>query len=457
MHQTPPPPIRKRQASFLRSHAIDIVTSKLIKLVWPTVLILLSGGCVNVTRLPVSLQIAVGTGAKSDVASRTNLQQLTNKIADEYMSLHPDVLLQLKFHPDSELVRNVESQSQLGAGPDLLITWVGTADSLERAGHLKPVAISRARLDPLRISDIEQFRDGATFRALPFLIQPNVACYDRRRLAKPPSDLSELKDQAYMGHRFGLPLELPELLWIASTFDADGPLLSLFRTNGEALSTWQGLAPGDRQRVEGWLNWLYQANLVSTIKFVDRATELVEGLRSGQFDWISCNSSSISYLQSKLGPHLGVSVLPGRQDGKPSRPIARLRVLSFGRDSSPAQQEKAADLALYLLNNYSQTDIVSKALGNLPVNKNAIVPAKGSPILSAIKSGRDHSTILNLHRGAGLTLSAEPIRHLLQRCVYGEVSPRDAAKSLEKVAQEIYARTVRKRPFLDTTLVRGRQ
>jgi hypothetical protein len=231
---------------------------------------------------------------------------------------------------------------------------------------------------------------------------------------------------------------MSELLWTASDFDADRALLRLFRTRVQTKSLWQGLSPSERSWVEDWLTWLARANIEPNVNFVETGDELVERMERGQLHWISCNSTAIERLKRKLGPHLGVSVLPTGRDGKPARPMARLQLLSFGRDSTPAQRQVATSFALFVLNDFSQSNLIGKAFGNMPVNQNVVLPVKDSPALAAMQASLDHSTVPTFREGVGFRRSIgprggsqDPLTQLLKRGVYGEESPQVVTSELE--------------------------
>jgi arabinogalactan oligomer/maltooligosaccharide transport system substrate-binding protein len=412
-------------------------------------LALLSAGCqraaVDADDPPVSLQVAISTGQETDQVARSNLKALATQIANEYMRNHPRVLLNLRLLPESELVESVRSRAKLGAGPDLLISRVSPVEILDRGGYLKPVDISASKLDPLRIQYLSDFRDGSTYEALPFLLQPSVACYDRRKVPKPPTKLGDLTAIATAGVRVGLPLQMFELLWTASDFDADRPLLKLFRTRVPPKALWEGLSPNDRARVVNWLGWLYKANMFPNVLFVDTSDDLVERMERGQLDWISCHSTAIGRLKRVLGPNLGVSVLPGSNDGKPARPMARLQLISFGRDSTPTQRRVATNFALFVLNDFSQSNLVTKAFGSMPVNQNVTVPVKDSPALAAMEASLKHSTVATFTEGIGFRRggrlrpgSVDPLQQLLQKAVYAEETPEDVANGIEELSKAIF-------------------
>ncbi len=203
--------------------------------------------------------------------------------------------------------------------------------------------------------------------------------------------------------------------------------------------------------MEEWLAWLARANIEPNVIFVETADEMVERMERGQLDWISCSSTAIERLKRRLGPHLGVSVLPTGSDGKPARPLARLQLLSFGRDSTPAQRQVATSFALFVLNDFSQTNLISKAFGNMPVNQNVVVPVKDSPALAVMQASLDHSTVPTFREGVGFRRaiglrggSQDPLVQLIKQAVYGEQSAETVTTEIESLAQEAFLQDLSK-------------
>ena len=328
-------------------------------------LALLATGCQGPLTPPENLQVVIATGEGSDAVVRTSLQKLASQMVGEFMRNHPGTNLHLRFLPESELLESVRARASLGAGPDLMISRTAPLLTLRQEGLVAPSNLGPDQLDPLRIQFLSSFRDGSHFTALPFLLQPSLACFDRRRLPKPPKTLDELLARSSEGVRVGLPLQLDELLWSSSGFGADMPLINLFSQKPVAAPT--ALQPSERQPIINWLAWLYRANVQPTLQFVETSDELVQRLGARQLDWISCNATAIPPLRRKLGSRLGVSLLPAGPDGKPARPLSRLLLLSFGRDSTPQQRRIAESFALFVLNDFSQNNLMVRAFGNMPV------------------------------------------------------------------------------------------
>ena len=171
-----------------------------------------------------------------------------------------------------------------------------------------------------------------------------------------------------------------------------------------------------------------------TLQFVDTADELVQRLATRQLDWISCNATAIPQLRRSLGSRLAVAVLPTGPDAQPAEPMARLLLLSFGRDSTPSQRSVAERFALFVLNDFSQNNLMVRAVGNMPVNQNVIVPVKESAQLATMESSLEASIVPSFRQGIGLRSRSDELRHLLKQDVYGEQTPEKVLQGIEALA-----------------------
>ena len=394
-------------------------------------LALLVGGCQGGPKTPENLQVVIATGAGSDQVVRSSLQRLAAQMAAEFMSNNPGTNLHLRFLEEGDLAASVRDHSTLGAGPDVVISRVPPTARLSNEGLIVPSALAPEQLDPLRIQFLQHFRQGNQFRALPFLLQPSLACYNRERLPKPPATLVELVQRAAEGARVGLPLQMDDLLWSASGFGASRPLLQAL---DEDQGTRRPLSPADRANVLAWLGWLYRANVQPTLQFVDTSDGLVQRLASRQLDWISCNATAIPQLRRSLGSRLAVALLPAGPNGEPAQPLARLLLLSFGRDSTPGQRRVAERFALFVLNDFSQNNLMVRAVGNMPVNQNVIVPVKESPQLATMQRSLENSIVPDFRQGIGLRSRTDELRLLLKQNVYGDQSPQKVLEAMEALA-----------------------
>lgn len=328
----------------------------------------------------------------------------------------------------------VRKRSDLGAGPDLILSREWLALQMARENLTEPSGLTSRDLAPFKILNLSDFQQKDGYASLPLLLQPNLACYNRKSFKQAPATLAELLRRAEEGRVIGLSLVLDQVSWTGTGFGAQDPVLKLFDTPADKPGG-SSLSPADRTKVLAWFRWLYRANTNPNVQFSDTNEDLAERLMKRQADWISCNSAVVPILLKALGKDLGLSVFPGEQDGQPARAVARLQMISFGRDSSPGQRKAAEQFALFLLNDYSQNVVMSKTDGVLPVNGNVIIPSKRSPELAAFNASKPYAIVPSFDRAVGVRLERTPLTRLIKRTVYGDISSEEALRNLEEIAR----------------------
>jgi hypothetical protein len=393
-------------------------------------------GCSGSSLQPqVNLQVLISSGRISERFNRQSLRQVVDSEVADFSRANPQVTVHVRYVPDEEVLAMMRKRSAMGAGPDLIIARVPQALEMSRERLSQPSGLTTRELAPLRIRHLEEFRRGDRYAAIPFLLQPNLACYNRWRMPQAPTSLADLLRQSEEGRRIGLSLVLDQLSWTGSAGGAQDALLRLFDSPPQTTAG-RSLGPADRQRVLAWLGWLYRANVNPNIQFSDTNEDLAELLMKRELDWISCNSAVIPTLRKALGDDLALAVLPGESAAKPARAVARMQTLSFGRDSAPAQREAAEGFAQFLLNDYSQNMVMTSSVGILPVNANVIVPVKRSAQLAAIKASEPFAIVPSFRQAVGVRLQRLPLTRLIKQNVYGEAPPEEVLREIEALARQ---------------------
>lgn len=383
---------------------------------------------------PVNLQVLVSSGRISERFNRANLRKVVESEVNDFSRSNPRIYLHLRFAPEEEVLSVVRKRSDLGAGPDLILSREWLALQMSRENLTEPSGLTARDLAPFNILNLGDFQRKDGYASLPLLLQPNLACYNRKTLKQAPASLAELLRRAEEGRVIGLSLVLDQISWTGTGFGAQDPLLKLFDTPADQPGG-SSLTPADRVKVLAWFRWLYRANTNPNVQFADTNEELADRLMKREADWISCNSAVVPILRKSLGKGLGLSVLPGEREDQPADAVARLQMISFGRDSSPGQRKAAEQFALFLLNDYSQNVVMSNTAGVLPVNGNVIVPSKRSPELAAFNASKPYAIVPSFNRAVGVRLERAALTRLIKRAVYGDISPEEALLNLEEIAR----------------------
>ncbi|MCP9800286.1 extracellular solute-binding protein [Synechococcus sp. RedBA-s] len=400
-----------------------------LRLLAALALLLTCGGCAGgIGFVPDTLYISIETSTAAGSAPELGgHRRVSQRLIDKFRSLNPGVDVHVSNYPADGLVAATRYRNSRGLGPDLIVSRVITAQQLHQQGLSSAVTLKRDTLDRLHPRFLKSFREGSKEFAVPFLAQPQVACYDRRRLREPPRTIDELLALSAKGLRVGLPLTISELFWTTTAQGASDVVGQLLEgpANGQAAT----FSAADHQALDRWIRWLHDASLQQNVSFSDDPLDLIQQLQRGQRDWISCNSVWIDGLRQRMGPNLGVSVLPGGTD-VPTTPISRLLVWSFGRHSSARQRLLAERFVAFTLNEVTQKQLMDSVPGNLPVNPNVLIPTRSSALMASLAFSLDHSRLLDFPDPEGAIARSRWLESVLEKVVLGELPPAPALAQL---------------------------
>jgi ABC-type glycerol-3-phosphate transport system substrate-binding protein len=392
--------------------------------------ILVCGGCQGWPG-PDSLYVYVETDSSiSPVVELGSTRERAHKLIEEFRKVNPGVNIHIRDIPSDHFVGSTADRTSRGLGPDLMVTRVVTALRLNQQGLSQAVQLNSDQLAKLEPRFLQDFRVGRKLLAVPLSAQPEVACYDRRRVPTPPRDLDELISLSAKGLRVGLPLVLTDLYWTSSGVKAVGAVRRLLQVPTTAAGALM-ISPADRKDLLRWITWLNNANLQQNVEFSEDQANLVQRLEQGQIDWITCSSLSLLQLSKTLGPSLGVSELPGRP-GQPAQGLTRLRVWSFGQHSSPRQRQLAEEFVLFTLNRVIQKRLMLEAPGNLPVNPSVLIPTKRSDMMAALAGSLEKAQLLNFRDPDRIETRLTWIDDVLERAIVTAAEPAEVMKMLEE-------------------------
>lgn len=373
----------------------------------------------------VYMAVGINSDEQLDSGLRQRAAEALDHFSRDFRELHPGVVIQLMTFPEDTLARQLRFRQQGGLGPDLLLVNSRTALELHRKQLVQSVRFPPELLEQIDPDMLQRVRLGdGSLVGLPVLQLPQLACFNRERLpAGSPDSLDGLLQLSSRGLRVGLSTNPIHLFWTAGGLGATEALLA---AQDEA-----PLSAEQNQSLERWLAWLQNASLQQSITFHEKQDELVRQLAKGDLDWISCRSSNITLLRETLGAALGVASLPGGPWGEPT-PINRERVLVFGRNSSPAQQRIAREVASFSVNPLVQRNLTLSTLILLPVNRFVPAPVASSAVLAAmVRSAEQSERSTPVIQGLiGNSKAEKALSAVLNRVLFGELSPRQAAAIL---------------------------
>jgi len=349
----------------------------------------------------------------------------SNDLARAFRGLHPRVGIEIQPFESNVLPQELARRTRDGLAPDLLLVSAGDAHNLAARGLIRPLRLPPDRidhLDPMALARV-RLADGRLL-GLPVMLQPQLACFDRRRVARSPASWDALLQRSQEGLRVGLPMQAMSLAWTLRPLGAGSSV--------KAIASSGRLNAADQRQLQSWLERLRDAQHHHGIQFLANQDALMRGLIAGELDWVSCRSDQIASLRKRgLGSRLGVALLPSGPGG-PASPLNRLRVLVFGTNSTEPQRQAAEALGRFSLNPPVQRRILLEHLG-LPVTTDPLTVAQRSPLtaslITAAAQGASSET-----DGLALRLNhadnANRCRHLLMEFLYGERDSRSASLRL---------------------------
>ena len=391
-------------------------------------------GCQQLQRRSTLFIYLVPPNDAEEVVSRKQLNKLWAPVIDAYRELEPNVQLELQVIPEAGIFEQLQRRNSHGFGPDLVIVNANLAMELRQKGLIRPIPLSRSLAESIEPTALAPLKTAEGLAALPLVWSPQLSCYNRSRIAKPPTTVSDLLSLAAGGHRIGISFDPAGLWWSAGALGAEKSLATLLSPSK------QSLQPAERQALLAWMQWLQKIAMHSQVNIYANDLMLTEAFQRGQLDWIPCSSLSLHSLTDGLGAKLGVAVLPSGPGGGPS-PNSRMRVLGFGPNSSARQFQAAKTLAELILNPLMQRYMSLSDTQSLPVNRHALPPVANSALLKTLVAAQQQFQQNAPLQKLSLSLSKQQqIRQVFSReltpMMVGEISPAAATDNLiEKLRQ----------------------
>ena len=361
---------------------------------------------------------------------RRDINQTFGSLEQQFRQVNPRTHFVVQLYRESTLLQEVSQRNASGLGPDLVLVNNRTALQLARAGLTRSPQLTpelRRELNPATLSRAS-LHNPRRLASLPLAQRAQLACFNRTRLQQVPTTLQELLTVSANGNNVGLALDPEGIFWSAGALGATEAL--------QQATARRRLNPEQQQALVRWTRWLQDAATQQKVTFYGNQDVLLEGLSSGQLDWISCHSTDLQRLQRRLGSRLGVAPLPDGPDGEAS-PINELMVMALGVNSSTGQRRAAEAFAHFALNPLVQRNITISLKEVLPVNRFVTVPAESSMVLQAMlraqQQSREAETIAALiHLNDRRVQQAQG---LITRLVFGESTPEVTAQRLIRTLQ----------------------
>lgn len=338
----------------------------------------------------------------------------------KFHHIYPKTNVLIKLVPEQELIPKFLRDTERGLGPDLIHTETSTLFQLLKTHRISPITSRKFILENFRPDALTQVSLDHYTYALPSYLGTQVLCYNKQKVHRVPTTLTELLQQARMGYSVGLLSNFEDTLWGTQIFGG-----KLFNNKGQGILDQGGWAK--------WMNWLKMAKDEPNFILNDDPLALQKAFIDGQLAYMVCWSPSIPVLRQLLGPDkFGVAVLPG--EGKHfAGPPLMLGVLLFSAISSPQQSELALKFAQFLTNPEQQRTWVSQWQAAIPSNKLVMIDKRLFPVQGVIQSQSQTAITFTLEEVERLKWIGKEGQGLYQKVLLGDISPEAAATELTQI------------------------
>ena len=383
-------------------------------------------GCNGRPSLPNVIYLALSTNNDQTIDAFL-LEETRARIRileQSFRQIHPESRFQFSMYQETQISKALIRRSRAGLGPDLIFVNGVTAEQMLASGVVDPFPATPDQLRQFDPDDLDRLRNKrGELAGLPVFIQTQLACFNRKRLPKPPANVADLLAISAAGHPVGMTVEVHNLYWSAGSLGASDGINNAIRGNE--------LSPTERQAIVNWLGWLQNASSQQRVTFYGDQQTAVSEFLAGRIDWTLCNSITLPRLRKQLGSNLGVSVLPKGTDGNEPSPLKRLRVFALGSSSSMAGRSRAIAFARFSTNPLMQRALTVGSQTLLPANRFVKVPIQSSQMLEAMERSNRQS---DKNKIGTLINENDPrirlIQNLITELVFGEVSAQSSADSL---------------------------
>jgi len=377
-----------------------------------------SSGTSGLFSTSITITVLAELSTKADPMEQARVEGLLRNEIKEFKRVNPQVNIRFRALPSDRLEREVNYRTQRGLGPDLLLL-ASNRDliSLQQKAYISPVVLSAQEQSNFRSSFLEHQRYHGQQLAVPLLVFPSLACFDRKQLGQSPQTLAAIIRLGQQGHSFGLNSSYEGLDEVMGGFGVTPFPEKMTRSS-------------QQDRILKALQWYREANLQPDISFVESDEELRQGLVAGRFEWIPCSSGWLPTLQRALGANLGIAVLPAGPEG-PAKPLVRMPLWAFGAQSSPRQRQLAKKFVMFTGNVVNQRSMALKLGTVLPVNPSIALPLKAYPNLAVMDAAMRESSLTTPEQKHFLLKNANKIENLVAEVIAGMQSPNATAPKIQ--------------------------
>ena len=397
-----------------------------------TLLTMLLSGCSSANKPAHTLYIAYGIQENEFTQSTKEfVEKQLSLFNQQFLKTNPNTRVVTVAYKASTMQRQIKEDSKLNLGPDLILSTNTHLQSFYQDSLIS--AFPNSSQWTQQYGDVLKNLSIVDNKLIfaPFVIFPQVSCYNNKTIKQPPKTIQELVKLGASGVRIGLSTQTYYIQWTAGSTGAIPEVSSLLNKKNQNKP---------KPKIKEWFTWLRQAALYQNIFFYSQQSELVNELAANNLDWITCNSYEALTIKETMGKQLSIASLP---DGVQTKAFASPVIFAFGlgTDSSPTQRALALSYVKSLTNPVAQRQVSLRTEGYLPANKAVDIPNQSSQTLKANNDSLNEQSLSYLKQWPMIiqyleTKSYLEVSKTLTELTSGNISVDDAVQALTTLRKE---------------------
>ena len=321
-------------------------------------------------------------------------------------------------YSDSSIYKRYSEKVKEGLGPDLLLAHNFMIPTLSKKNEIAAIPPNSIRIKEIRPKLLQATRANGTLYAIPFIINVQLLCVNKKNVKSVPQTFNELLELSRSGISIAIGGNFLETIWGLPGFNA-----KLFGTNK---SSAEDLKDG----LSDWIKTLRKSDEEPNIALFKNSSLMTRYFAEGKISIINCESIDLPFIRDELGTeNLGISELPSI-NGKNSEP--RLTGASFVLNpfASKNQTKLALRFSNYAISVDQQQQIAINWNSLLPVNKNSDFNQELLPVRDTSEKAFANSSELTGEELETMILNYNSVQQLYQDATAGLIDPVKASNEI---------------------------
>ena len=307
-----------------------------------------------------------------------------------------------------------------GLGPDIILAHNFMIPQLGARKDIKKIRSDFSGLEYMRKNLLRSLKINTNLYAIPFIIDVQLLCFDKRRVKAAPRTLEELVELSKSGVSVAIGGTFLDTIWGLTD-------LKNISLNSKLISE-----TSFEDSLIRWIKSLKNMNLEPNLELFKDSAVMNKYFAKGKINVMNCASINLPLLRKEIGKeNLGIAPLPSI-NGKAATP--RLTGASFALNPfmSKNQKKLAYHFTAFAVSKDQQQQIAVSWDSVLPVNTTIDFNVPLLPILSVLEDSLENSFVLTSHEFQVLVENINTIQNLFEDATSGFMNPVTASQEIIK-------------------------